>query len=69
MEWDELRGFRDEYLAKMNKYQLVLVHATLTNAQKTELAAYRIELLNLPQDYDTADEAYTNFPERPSWMK
>ena len=69
MDWDELRGFRDEYLAKMDKYQLVLVHATLTSAQKTELAAYRIELLNLPQDYDTADEAYTNFPERPSWMK
>ena len=52
----------------MDRYQLVMVYDTLTDTQKQELINFRQTLLDLPQDYDTADEAYANFPDRPSWM-
>ena len=68
MDWDELRGMRDTALLQMDKYQLTLAYAELTQTQKNELATYRTALLTLPQDHDTAAEALTNFPTKPSWM-
>ena len=68
MDWDELRGMRDTALLQMDKYQLTLAYAELTQTQKNELATYRTALLTLPQDYDTAGEALANFPTKPSWM-
>ena len=68
MDWDELRGIRDTKLLNMDKYQLAIPYAALTQTMKNELAAYRIALLDLPQDYDTPAEAYTNLPTKPSWM-
>ena len=68
MDWDELRGERDTELLEMDKYQLTLAYAELTQTQKNELATYRKALLTLPQDYDTAGEALANFPTKPSWM-
>ena len=68
ISWDELRGLRDSALLQMDKYQLTLAYAELTQTQKNELATYRTALLTLPQDYDTAGEALANFPTKPSWM-
>ena len=68
MDWDELRGMRDTALLQMDKYQLTLAYAELTQTQKNELATYRTALLTLPQDHDTAAAALTNFPTKPSWM-
>ena len=68
MDWDELRGIRDTALLVMDKYQLVLSYDGLTQTQKNELATYRQELLDLPNDYDTPEEAWDNFPTKPSWM-
>ena len=68
MDWDELRGLRDTALLNMDKYQLTLAYAELTQTQKNEVATYRTALLTLPQDHDTAAEALTNFPTKPSWM-
>ena len=68
MDWEEIRDRRQESLLKMDRYQLVMVYDTLTDTQKQELINFRQTLLDLPQDYDTADEAYANFPDRPSWM-
>ena len=68
MDWDELRGLRDTALLQMDKYQLVLAYEALTQTQKTELATYRQALLNLPNDYDTPEEAHANMPAKPSWM-
>jgi len=68
MDWDELRGMRDTALLQMDKYQLVLSYEVLTQTQKSELATYRTDLLTLPQDYDTPEEAWDNFPTKPSWM-
>jgi hypothetical protein len=68
MNWDELRGMRDTALLQMDKYQLTLAYAALTQTQKNELATYRTALLTLPQDHDTATKALTNFPTKPSWM-
>ena len=68
MDWDELRGLRDTALLQMDKYQLTLAYEALTQTQKTELATYRQALLDLPNDYDTPEEAEENFPEPPSWL-
>ena len=68
MNWDELRGMRDTALLQMDKYQLTLAYAALTQTQKDELAAYRTALLTLPQDHDTPAEAEANFPTKPTWM-
>lgn len=68
MDWDELRGLRDTKLLNMDKYQLVIPYEMLTQTQKNELAEYRQALLNLPNDYDTPEEAHANMPAKPSWM-
>ena len=68
MNWDELRGMRDTALLQMDKYQLTLAYAALTQTQKDELATYRTALLTLPQDHDTPAEAEANFPTKPTWM-
>ena len=68
MEWDELRGIRQGLLKEMDIYQLAILYNNLTDAQKTELQQYRIDLLNLPQDNETPDEAYNNIPTKPDWM-
>ena len=68
MNWDELRGMRDTALLQMDKYQLTIPYSELTQTQKNELATYRTALLTLPQDHDTAAEAFAALPTKPSWM-
>jgi len=68
MNWDELRGIRQGLLKEMDIYQLSILYDSLTNEQKTSLQQYRIDLLNLPQDNETPDEAYNNIPTKPDWM-
>ncbi len=68
MEWDELRDFRQENLLYMDRYQLSIIYDNLTDAQRTELQQYRQDLLDLPQNYDTPQEAYDNMPVKPVWM-
>ena len=67
-DWDYLREDRNSALKNIDKYQLTLVYADLTNTQKSELATYRTALLDLPATYDNPDDCYTNFPTKPSWM-
>jgi len=69
MDWEELRGYRDERLYEMDKYQLSIRYDSLTDAQRIELAQYRTDLLTLPQDYDTPQEAYNNIPTKPTWFE
>ena len=68
MEWDELRGIRQGLMKEMDIYQLSIIYNSLTDEQKTELQQYRQALLNLPQNYDTPQEAYDNMPVKPVWM-
>ncbi len=68
MNWDELRGFRDERLVMMDKYQYAILWEGLTEQQKTELRQYRQDLLDLPQNYNTPQEAFDNLPVKPNWM-
>ncbi len=68
MEWDELRGIRQGLLKEMDIYQLSILYDSLTDEQKIELQQYRIDLLNLPQDYETSEQAYNNIPTKPEWM-
>jgi len=68
MEWDELRGIRQGLMKEMDIYQLSIVYNSLTDTQKTALQQYRQDLLDLPQNYDTPQEAYDNIPDKPEWM-
>tara|TARA_R100000005_G_C4982227_1_gene191679 strand:+ start:1542 stop:1751 length:210 start_codon:yes stop_codon:yes gene_type:complete len=68
MDWEEVRGFRDSKLIQMDVYQLAVPYSQLTDSQKEELATYRQALLDLPNDYDTPEEAMANIPEKPDWM-
>ena len=44
-EWDYLRQDRNSALRAIDKYQLTLVYAGLTDTQKAELATYRTCLI------------------------
>lgn len=68
MDWEELRNIRMQKLLYMDKYQLSIRYDALTDAQKTELQQYREDLLTLPQNYDTPQEAYDNIPTKPAWF-
>ena len=68
MEWDELRGIRQGLMKEMDIHQLSIVYNSLTDTQKTALQQYRQDLLDLPQNYDTPQEAYDNIPTKPDWM-
>ena len=67
-EWDYLRQDRNSALRVIDKYQLTLIYAGLTDTQKAELATYRTALLDLPAAYDNPDDCYANFPTKPSWL-
>ena len=68
MDWEDLRGIRDERLYVMDRYQLSIRYDSLTDAQRTELAQYRTDLLNLPQNHSTPEEAHSNIPSAPAWF-
>ena len=68
MEWDELRGIRQGLMKEMDVHQLSIVYDNLTDEQKTELQQYRQDLLDLPQNNNTPQEAYDNIPTKPEWM-
>ena len=67
-EWDYLRQDRNSALKNIDKYQLTLVYADLTDLKKNELTEYRNALLDLPSAYSTPDECYANFPKKSTWM-
>ena len=66
--WYELRERRDMALKQLDVYQGVLLYNSLTEEQQEELATYRQTLLDLPSDYDSAQEAQEAFPSILSWF-
>jgi len=66
--WIELRERRDMALRQLDVYQGVLLYNSLTEEQQEELATYRQALLDLPSDYDSAEEAQEAFPSVLSWF-
>ena len=68
VEWDELRDIRTQKLLRMDKFQLSIIYDNLTDTQRAELQQYRQELLDLPQDFNTPQEAYDNIPTKPTWF-
>ena len=68
LAWDRLRCDRDSLLLAIDKYQSILLYNSLTDTQKSELATYRQTLLDLPANHATAELAYENIPDKPSWV-
>ena len=67
MNWDTLRSERRTNLIDSDKF--MLSDYPITTEQKSELLTYRQTLRDLPQNYDTAEEAYENYPELPEFMR
>ena len=59
VDWDEVRAHRDAALAASD--WRAVKDRVLPNAWKD----YRQALRDLPQDYDTANQAVDNYPEPP----
>ena len=73
IEWDMIREDRNLFMRNhVDKWQLSLLYASLSDSRKTELATYRQSLLDLPQDNDTYQEGraalITLIASKPSWM-
>jgi len=73
IEWDMVREDRNLFVKNyVDKWQLSLLYASLSDSRKTELATYRQSLLDLPQDNDTYQEARealtTLIADKPTWM-
>lgn len=66
--WADFREERNEKLKHTDKYQGALFYNSLTSEQQTELAVYRQLLLAMPAVYATPQEAYENWPARPTWV-
>ena len=59
VDWDEVRAHRDAALAASD--WRAVKDRVLPNAWKD----YRQDLRDLPQDYDTANQAVDNYPQPP----
>ena len=73
IEWDMVREDRNLFMRNhVDKWQLSLLYASLSDSRKTELATYRQSLLDLPQNNDTYQEARTALStliaNKPTWM-
>ena len=68
LTWEDVKSYRANMFYVIDQYQIVLRYNSLTETQKTELATLRQTLLDLPSDYETANEAADNCPDFPDWM-
>tara|TARA_R100001086_G_C11654346_1_gene208311 strand:- start:128 stop:331 length:204 start_codon:yes stop_codon:yes gene_type:complete len=67
MDWQTLKSERRTNLMDSDKF--MLSDYPITNEEKTELMTFRQTLRDLPQDYETAQEAFDNYPEIPECMR
>lgn len=66
--WDDLRLLRNHYLAETDTWLLADRHSLLSTEQKAHITTWRQALRDLPTQYDTANEAWDNFPEPEAWV-
>ena len=67
MDWEEIRYWRNYALVSSDIFTNGDRWDDLTDAQKTELKAFRRTLRDIPQTYLNAEDVI--FPIKPSWLK
>ena len=66
--WEDLRLLRNHYLTETDSWLLPDRYALLTTEQQNHITSWRQSLRDLPTQYDTANEAWDNFPEPETWV-
>ena len=66
LTWDRIREERMSHLRQTDKY--MMTDYPLTEEQSEELLQYRSTLRDLPETYDTPEEAAENYPPLPSFV-
>ena len=64
--WERVRTVRDVQLEATDR--LMALSDRWTDEQMTALLTYRQALRDLPQTYESANEAADNFPEAEEWF-
>ena len=66
VDWDLIRMTRNLHLIETDNR--LLGDYPITEEQRAELIAHRQVLRDLPQTYETAEEAADNYPGLPAWL-
>ena len=66
MDWATVKADRRNDLLQTDMF--MISDYPLTSQEKEELTLFRQLLRDLPQTYDTATEAYENYPQIPSFV-
>jgi hypothetical protein len=69
ISWNDIKSQREHDLLITDIYCLYDRFTQLTTAEQTELSNFRKTLRDLPQTYDDAKEAWSNYPPMPSFVK
>jgi hypothetical protein len=64
--WTDVRQERDILLEQSDVF--MIPDRPLTDIQREELLSYRKSLRDLPNSFQSADDAMSNLPTIPSWM-
>ena len=66
MDWATVKADRRNDLLQTDMF--MISDYPLNSQEKEELTSFRQLLRDLPQTYDTAEEAYENYPQMPSFV-
>lgn len=69
INWKDIKNQRHHDLQITDIYCLHDRYTQLTAGQQTELSNFRQTLRDLPDNYVDPIEAWTNYPEMPSFVK
>ncbi len=68
ISWKDIKNQRHHDLQITDIYCLHDRYTQLTTSQQTELSEFRQTLRDLPATYESAVEAWSNYPEMPSFI-
>ena len=68
INWTDIKNQRHHDLQITDIYCLYDRYTQLTASQQTELSNFRQTLRDLPSTYENAVEAWSNYPEMPSFV-
>jgi hypothetical protein len=67
IEWPEVLQIRKDALKHSDQFMITDRHSLLTEAQQSEIIAYRQAWRDITETEDP-NEAYDSSPDEPSWM-
>jgi hypothetical protein len=68
INWNFVKNIRNNDLSYTDYYFLIDKYNLLTSEQQTELSNFRQTLRDLPATYEDAVEAWSNYPQMPSFV-